>query len=262
MEEYKQKEIKHYDTLAKEWREKTSKNRIGFSTDVEHIDVMKMSSYQFLYNLLPQYVTGKSVLDYGCGHGMHTTEIAKMGAREIIGIDLSEESLKIAEKRVQDEKLGNKAKFIAMDAEKLEFPENSFDIVFDGGAFSSIDINKAFPEIARVLKPGGFLIGIETLAHHPLANLKRRLNRRCGVRTDWAASHIMKINDFKTANQYFNAVEIRFFHFISLVAIPFQNLPGGSLFVKIMNNIDKIIFLLFPFLKRYGFKSVFILIKK
>jgi len=258
MEEYKQKEIKHYDTLAKEWREKTSKNRIGFSTDVEHIDVMKMSSYQFLYNLLPQYVTGKSVLDYGCGHGMHTTEIAKMGAREVTGIDLSEESLKIAEKRVQDEKLGNKAKFIAMDAEKLEFPENSFDIVFDGGAFSSIDINKAFPEIARVLKPGGFLIGIETLAHHPLANLKRRLNRRRGVRTDWAASHIMKMGDFRLAKKYFTIKNAYFFHFLSLIAIPFERFPGGKLFSSLLKIADTILFAIFPLLKRFAFKTVFV----
>lgn len=260
MNNYKKEEIGHYDKLAREWREKST-NKETARTDIEKIDVMKMTSYQFVYELLKKYAPNKKVLDYGCGHGMHATEIAKMGANEIIGIDLSEESLKIAKNRAGREGIAQKIKFIKMDAEKLEFPNNSFDIVFDGGTFSSIDISKGLPEIARVLKPNGYLIGIETLGHHPLANLKRRLNRKHGVRTNWATAHIMKMKDFKLAKQYFDIKERYFFHFLSLMALPFKNLPGGSILVKITETIDKIVFLLFPFLKRYGFKTVFVLQK-
>lgn len=260
MNNYKKEEIEHYDKLAAEWQEKAT-NKETARIDIEKIDVMKMASYQFLYELLKKYAPGKKVLDYGCGHGMHATEIAKIGATEVIGVDLSEKSLNIAEERAKKEGLSEKIKFIKMDAEKLEFPENSFDIVFDGGTFSSIDISKGLPEIARVLKTGGYLIGIETLGHHPLANLKRRLNKKRGIRTDWAASHIMKMKDFKLARQYFDVIEIRFFHFVSLTAIPFQNFPGGSILIKFTETIDKIIFALLPFLKRYGFKTVFVLQK-
>ena len=105
MEEYKQKEIKHYDKLAAEWQKRTTKNKEAAQTDIEKINVMKMSSYQALYEILREYVPGKRVLDYGCGYGMHAAEIAKMGATEVIGIDLSEESLKIAEKRAKKEGL-------------------------------------------------------------------------------------------------------------------------------------------------------------
>jgi len=258
MELRKQQEIEHYDKLAREWQEKiaNSKEQIA-KYDIELIDVMKMSSYQFVYELLEKYVPEKRVLDYGCGHGMHAISMARMAAKKVIGIDLSKESLKIAEQRANRKSLNNRVKFIKMDAEKLEFPDNSFDIVFDGGTFSSIDINKAFSEIKRVLKPAGYLIGIETLGHNPLTNLKRWLNKKCGTRTEWAVSHIMKIKDFKLARQYFKTIEVHFFHLTSIIAMPFQNMPAGAILVKIFEGIDKILLKL-PFLKRFAFKAVFI----
>ncbi|PIU24464.1 hypothetical protein COT12_00910, partial [Candidatus Berkelbacteria bacterium CG08_land_8_20_14_0_20_39_8] len=79
-----------------------------------------------------------------------------------------------------------------MDCEKMEFPDNLFDIIFDGGTFSSIDLVKAYPELSRVLKPDGFLIGIETFGHNPFTNLKRKINKLIGKRTEWATAHIFR----------------------------------------------------------------------
>ena len=266
MEIRKEKEINHYDKLAQEWQAKVAVHpELASSFDIEAIEVMKMSSYRKLYGMLRQHVPGKRVLDYGCGHGMHTVELAKMGAREVIGIDLSEESLRIAEERI--EKLTSpkihgrgkwEIKFMKMDGEALEFPNNSFDIVFDGGTFSSIELEKGLQEIRRVLKPDGLLIGIETLGHHPIANLKRWLNKKRGVRTAWAASHIMKMKDFELAKKYFDLEQFYFFHFVSLLTIPLQKLPGGSVASSVANMIDKILFKIFPFLKKYAFKTVFV----
>lgn len=252
----KEREINHYDRLAREWQAKVTVHPELALLDIDETNVMKMSSYQFLYKLLKQYVPGKKVLDYGCGHGMHTIQLAKMGAKEIIGIDLSEESLKIAEERRMKYEVSN-VRFTRMDAEELEFQNNYFDIVFDGGTFSSIELGKGLKEIQRVLRPGGSLIGIETLGHHPLANLKRRVNRKRGVRTNWAASHIMKMSDFELVKRYFNLNQVRFFHFVSLTTIPFYRFPGGTIINSVTDTIDKIIFKIFPSLKKYAFKAVF-----
>lgn len=262
-EERKQREIAHYDRLAREWRERVRQLADGeASGDIERIDVMRMRSYRELYRILARVVPGKRVLDYGCGHGMHAEAIANMGAKEVMGIDLSEESLAIARERIRRAGLENKVSFRAMDAERLEFPAGSFDVVFDGGAFSSIDIAKAYVEISRVLAPGGRLIGIETLGHHPLANLNRWFNKKRGVRTAWAASHIMKTKDLEAAERYFEPEEIRFFHFLGLLALPFARFPGGSLFTALADSLDRILFGALPFLKRYGFKVVFVLKRK
>ena len=244
-EERKQKEVEHYDKLAREWRKEHEKEN-EWKTDIENYDINLFLSYQFLKKLVKENTkAGMKFLDYGCGHGMHTILPAKLSA-EVYGIDLSEESLKIAQERAEKEGVADKIKFLKMDAEKLEFPDNYFDVVFDGGTFSSIDINKAYSEIGRVLKPGGKLIGIETFGHNPLANFKRWLNRITGKRTGWAASHIMKIKDLNSAREYFAETKSYYFHFLSMFIFPFRRLPGGSLLFRILDRIDSLILKILP----------------
>lgn len=259
MEEYKQKETEHYDRLAKEWKEKHAVED-SLKEDIEEIDIHSFGSYRFLYSILKKYVSGKRVLDYGCGHGIHAIPIAEMGASEVVGIDLSEESLEIARDLAKKKNLSQKTNFIKMDAENLEFKDETFDIVFDGGAFSSLDVKNVFPELKRVLKTDGYVIGIETLGHHPIANLKRALNKKYGVRTDWATSHIMKMDDFKLAKTYFSDVKVYYFNFISFLALPFRHFPGGKIFVGVFDFIDKILFLV-PYFRHFAFKTVFVLKK-
>jgi len=144
-----------------------------------------------------------------------------------------------------------------MDCEKMGFPDNYFDIIFDGGTFSSIDLDKAYLELERILKPQGFLLGIETFGHNPFTNLKRKINKLIGKRTGWAAEHIFKTKDLEEAKKYFNKIEVHYFHLISWLVFPFLNLPGGKAFLKLLEFIDGVL-LKIPFLRKYAFKVVFI----
>src|SRR3989344_8494596 len=194
MEERKKIEIEHYDKKAGEFgRGPTS---------------ALLASFKFAYKLLKENCQNKLVLDYGCGNGAHTVSIAKMGAKKVVGIDLSEKSLDIAKSRAKKEGVGDTVEFLKMDCEKIEFPDDFFDVIFDGGTFSSLDLKLALPELARVLKPEGALIGVETFGHNPITNLKRRLNKLTGKRTSWATEHIFQQKDLKTAEIYFNRIEI------------------------------------------------------
>jgi len=252
MEERKQKEIEYYDEKAGE----KSRENSGFC-DFEGFQPQYLSSFRFLYYLLKGNCQDKIILDYGCGNGVHAIPLAKMGAEKVIGIDLSEKSLEIARERVKREGLEEKVEFLKMDCEKMEFPDNYFDIIFDGGTFSSLDLNLAYPELSRILKPGGFLIGIETFGHNPFTNLKRKINKITGKRTDWAVSHIFKIGELERAKNYFNKIGVHFFHLISWLAFPFLDFPGGKILLKLLESIDKILLKLLP-LRKYAFKTVFI----
>ena len=255
MEERKEKEIEYYDKKAEEFlKEKFQKKWLG---DFEGFEPQSLESFRFCYKLLRENCQDKIVLDYGCGNGIHALEIAKMGVEKVIGIDLSEKSLGIAKERAKRERLEEKIEFLKMDCEKMEFPGNYFDIIFDGGTFSSLDLKLAFPKLARILKPEGILIGIETFGHNPFTNLKRMINKLIGKRTSWAAKHIFRMEDLEKAKNYFNKIEAYYFHLISWPAFPFLNLPGGKLLLKSLEFIDKILLEL-PFLKKYAFKVVFI----
>ena len=254
MEERKQKEIEYYNKKAEEWLRENRKQ--GVATDFEGFSPNLLSSFRFCYEYLKNKCQNKKLLDYGCGNGVHSIFPAKRGA-EVIGIDLSEQSLKIAGERAKREGVEDKVRFLTMDCEKMGFPENYFDIIFDGGTFSSIDINKAYPELSRILKPQGFLLGIETFGHNPFTNLKRKINKLIGKRTNWAAEHIFKIKDLEKAKDYFNKVDVYYFHLISWLAFPFLNLPGGKFLLKFLEAMEKILFKIRP-LRKYAFKVVFI----
>ena len=51
------------------------------------------------------------------------------------------------------------------------FPDASFDYILDGGSFSSLDLSKALPELARALKPGGTLVVSDVSRTHPYMRL-------------------------------------------------------------------------------------------
>jgi ubiquinone/menaquinone biosynthesis C-methylase UbiE len=94
---------------------------------------------------------GKSVLEIGCGSGAASVLFARAGAR-VAAIDLTQVAVDMT--TTHTEGLGVTVE--RMDAEQLAFPDESFDYVFSWGVLHhSAKPEKAFAEVARVLKPGG-----------------------------------------------------------------------------------------------------------
>jgi len=252
MEKRKEIEIEYYDKEAEQWSAE-EKGELGSKGG---FNPFVLKSYVFLINISKEKIRGKKVLDYGCGSGLNLEWLARE-AEKVVGIDLSEKSLKIAEKNIAKKKLEN-VELVLMDCEKLEFSNNSFDIIFDGGTLSSLDINLALPELKRILTPGGFLIGIETFGHNPFTNLKRKINKIRKTRTEWAESHIIKEKELKKIKENFKKLDIYYFHLISWAAFPFLRFPGGILILRALEGADRLLTRILPFLKKYSFKIVFI----
>lgn len=104
--------------------------------------------------MLPD-VAGKSVLDLGCGYGWHCRYFAENGASRVLGIDLSERML--AEARSRENPPAIEYRRAAM--EELDFPAESFDLVFSSLAFHYVrDFAPLAANIARWLKRGGALV--------------------------------------------------------------------------------------------------------
>ena len=135
---------------------------------------------------------GGRVLEVGVGTGISLPQYA--ANTRIFGTDISEAMLAKAKQRVADQRLKNVEGLAVMDAEKLEFPDNSFDVVMAQYVVTAVpNPEKALDEFARVLRPGGEMIILSRVSAD--AGMRRFIEqrlqpvvRRLGWRTDFAWS--------------------------------------------------------------------------
>jgi len=100
---------------------------------------------------------GGRVLEVGVGTGI-SLPFYSPSAR-VVGTDISEAMLAKARKRVAELGLKNVEGLAVMDAEKLEFSDNSFDVVMAQYVVTAVpNPEAALNEFARVLRPGGEMI--------------------------------------------------------------------------------------------------------
>ena len=107
------------------------------------------------------FLTAESrVLDIGTSTGATALEIARLIRCNVVGIDINEESLKVAGSRAKELRLMT-TQFKKANAMELPFPESSFDLVFCGNVTSLVkDRFRAISEYVRVLNAGGYLAAI------------------------------------------------------------------------------------------------------
>ena len=115
--------------------------------------------------LLP--LTGKRVLEIGSGSGRELERLRQWGASppDLLGVDLLSEN--VAKAREDYPEL----RFEQGNAERLDWPDHSFDLVMFSTVFSSINdremARRVAAEACRVLKPGGAIIWYDFRFNNP-----------------------------------------------------------------------------------------------
>ena len=128
-------------------------------------------------------VTGKDILELGCGAARWSIALAQRGAQPV-GLDFSSHQLQYARRLMEE--VGVDFPLIEASAEDVPLPDASFDIVFcDWGAMTFCDPLRTVPETARLLRPEG-LFAFATAT--PIQFLCQ------DVKTDQITDHL--INDY------------------------------------------------------------------
>ncbi len=100
-------------------------------------------------------VSGKDILEVGCGAAQWSISLVKLGARPV-GLDNSGRQLRHARELLSRVRV--RFPLVQGSAERVPFRGGCFDIVFsDHGGFSFGDPARTIPEAARLLRPGGLL---------------------------------------------------------------------------------------------------------
>ncbi len=111
--------------------------------------------------LFPE-LSGKTVLDLGCGYGWHCGFAAQQGASRVLGIDISKKMIAEAGKRNS----GRTIAYRVCGINEYEYPESTWDCVLSNLALHYIeDLDLVYRNVYKTLKPEGvFLFNIE----HPV----------------------------------------------------------------------------------------------
>jgi phosphatidylethanolamine/phosphatidyl-N-methylethanolamine N-methyltransferase len=142
------------------------------STDIDNVMVTKAyARWAPVYDLVfgPVFEQGRRaaitaaervggrILEVGVGTGISLPDYDR--SCTLVGVDLSEPMLRKAHERVKEHGLTNVEALKVMDAQRLEFPDNSFDVVVAQYVITSVpDPEATLDEFARVLKPGGEIV--------------------------------------------------------------------------------------------------------
>ncbi|MEN6548843.1 MAG: class I SAM-dependent methyltransferase [Armatimonadia bacterium] len=119
-------------------------------------------------------ISGRTVLDAGCGEGYNTRIFARSGAT-LTGVDVSEQMIELARDEEAREPLGIRYEVSSVNDLSL-FTADSFDMIVSTMALMDCaDYNGAIAEFARVLRPGGTLAF--SVTHPCFANDPREWHR-------------------------------------------------------------------------------------
>ncbi len=119
--------------------------------EVNYNDLLEQPA---MAKLLPD-LTEKTVLDLGCGYGHNCIDFIRRGAKEVVGIDISEKMLEVA----QNESAHEKIEYIKMSMTDISKLGETFDFIYSSLAFHYIKDFDAFAKkMYSVLNVGGKLL--------------------------------------------------------------------------------------------------------
>jgi 2-polyprenyl-3-methyl-5-hydroxy-6-metoxy-1,4-benzoquinol methylase len=127
-------------------------------------------------------VTGKSVLDIGCGSGIYAVDFARRGAKRVLGVDFSANMLDLARAEAQRQGVGTACEFRHQNFLDANLDER-FDVTIAMGVFDYLPDPTPFIQKMASATRGRMIISLpgHSLLREPARKLRYRLTRRGNV---------------------------------------------------------------------------------
>lgn len=175
------------------------------------------------------------VLEIGAGTGNFTGFLIDVGAK-VTAIDISDESLKFL-----SAKLTNRGdlQVVNLDMEEMEYSE-CFDVVVSAGSLSYGDNERVLRNIHRALRPGGYLICVDSLNNNPIYRLNRYLHFLRGNRTRSTLKNMPDMALIKAYKEAFTSVDVSYFGSMDWMAPVLGLVLGQRQVANVMAFCDKL----------------------
>jgi SAM-dependent methyltransferase len=151
---------------------------LGYPDELANVPESAVESFAGVANpwTMGRLAAGERVLDLGCGAGTDSLVAAQMVGADghVTGIDMTSSMLAKAHAAAAEMGVTNVA-FVEGEAERLPFPDASFDVVISNGVIDLIpDKDAVFAELYRVLAPGGRMQIADVTIQTPVSEEGRR----------------------------------------------------------------------------------------
>jgi ubiquinone/menaquinone biosynthesis C-methylase UbiE len=119
------------------------------------------------------------ILDIGCGSGVPTMELARLGRGEVIGIDIDQSALDKLTRKIREAGLSDRVQAVNCSILDMAFPDESFDIIWSEGSIFVVGFKRGIQDWKRFLKPGGFVV-----IHDEKGDVEEKLRQisKCGYK--------------------------------------------------------------------------------
>lgn len=157
---------------------------------------------------------GSKIIDLGCGKGSSSMLLAGTYGCHVVGVDIDEKLLSTAREAAKKYKLNTMTEFRYADIENLPFGDNIFDGAISQAVLVFTDKDRTLREVARVVKPGGFVGAVElTWKQAPTEYVVKRVQETlCSVSIQ-ADLHQSWQNRFQEAGLMITHEELNDLHF-------------------------------------------------
>ena len=136
------------------------------------------------YRFIPALPKKPIILDIGCGPGRQTMELARLSKGKIIALDNHQPFLDRIESEAKKERLSQHIKTTNQDMNIMEFPPQSFDLIWSEGALYQIGFENALKKCRPFLKKNGYLAASELvwLKENPTAEAREWAKEYEGIK--------------------------------------------------------------------------------
>ena len=151
---------------------------LGYPPELANVPETAVESFAGVANpwQLGRLAPGERVLDLGSGAGTDSLVAAQMVGEQgaVTGIDMTLQMLTKARTAAAEMNASN-VEFVESEAERLPFPNESFDVVISNGVIDLVpDKDAVFAELFRVLVPGGRIQIADVTIQNPVSAEGRR----------------------------------------------------------------------------------------
>ena len=204
---------------------------------------------RFLFGFLGP-VEGRVILDIACGYSMTPVMFALAGAT-VYAVDVAPKTISAVQHVARCKGVADRVHVHVGPVEELPFESEHFDMLYGGAALHHLQLDRAGPELARVLKRGGRGAFQDPLGHNPALEFARDYLAYRGKHPVKGTDRPLRLHEVEAFGRHFSTCAYRGFELFTMAAKALR-LKRATRLRRLLEDADDVTLRKVPYLQRFG----------